>query len=78
MKRQACRGAGVDCVRFGACVLDELYGDGLLVLRGQLDPDYPQGVVRGRPVSRFASSVASLTRCASPPESVVAAWPRCR
>jgi len=31
-----------------------------------------------RPVARFASSAASLTRCASPPESVVACWPRCR
>ena len=28
-----------------------------------------------RPVSRLESSVASLTRCASPPESVVALWP---
>ena len=28
-----------------------------------------------RPVPRRASSRASLTRCASPPESVVAGWP---
>ncbi len=27
------------------------------------------------PVSRFESSAASFTRCASPPESVVADWP---
>jgi hypothetical protein len=28
-----------------------------------------------RPVSRLLSSSASFTRCASPPDSVVAAWP---
>ena len=28
-----------------------------------------------RPVSRFESSSDSFTRCASPPESVVADWP---
>jgi hypothetical protein len=27
------------------------------------------------PVPTFDSSVASLTRCASPPDSVVAGWP---
>jgi len=31
---------------------------------------------RVRPVARRDSSVASLTRCASPPDSVVAGWPR--
>ena len=31
-----------------------------------------------RPVARLASSAASLIRCASPPESVVACWPRWR
>ncbi|MCK7519430.1 MAG: hypothetical protein MZV64_17710 [Ignavibacteriales bacterium] len=30
---------------------------------------------RVRPVARRESSFASLTRCASPPESVVAGWP---
>ena len=40
MKRQACRGAGVDCVRFGACVLDELYGDGMA--GASIMPEIPQ------------------------------------